>query len=263
MSNSTLAIAKQVLSERQRAFLRPAYYRILGWKNALLQPAITPLPKRVFTSPSLRFRLEFFQAAQIFLRVNRINGSYLEFGCHEANTFRMALNTLGQHSGPNRISNFWAFDSFEGMPEPQGIDKQKIWRAAMNTTGEELFKKITRKDSYRIKSVKGFYEHSLPGFVLPHDQYPALAYLDCDYYSSTREVLDWLGPHLRHGCILAFDDWDCYFADGERGQRKAFTEFRQAQQGRLEFVDFMKINSGGMAFICIESAKVGTDFPGY
>lgn len=263
MSNPIVSTAKRLMSERQRAFLRPVYYRFLNWSNAMRQPAITPLPRKVFSAPSLRFRLEFFQAAQIFLRVNRINGSYLEFGSHEANTFRMALNTLGQHNAPNRISHFWAFDSFEGMPEPEGIDKQKIWRAAMNITSEQAFRRINRKDGYRIKTVKGFYEHSLPGVALPYDQYPALAYLDCDYYSSTRQVLDWIGPYLRHGCILAFDDWDCYFADNERGQRKAFHEFCQAQRGRLQFIEFMKINSGGMAFICLESDKVGSDFPGY
>lgn len=263
MNDVIVSFAKRVLSKRQRAFVRPAYYLVLNWVLTLKQPAITPLPKKVFAVPTLKFRLEFFQAAQIFLRVNRINGSYLEFGSHEANTFRMALNTIGQHNAPNRISEFWAFDSFEGMPEPEGIDKQKIWRSAMNCTSEESFRHINRKDAYRVKTVRGFYEHSLPSLQLTPYQYPALAYLDCDYYSSTSQVLAWLGQYLRHGCILAFDDWDCYFSDDERGQRKAFREFKESQKGRLEFVEFMKFNSGGMAFICLESSKVGSDFLGY
>lgn len=225
---------KNLLSPQQRAFVRPIYYRWVNWRDAIKYPAITPLHKAVFEKPALRFRLEFYQAAQIFLRVNRINGSYLEFGSHEANTFRMALNTLGMHGQPNRITHFLAFDSFEGMPEPTGIDRQKIWRAAMNATGEETFKKITRKDIYRVTTVKGFYKHSLLKINLPDDQYPALAYLDCDYYTSTREVLNWLGKYLRHGYILAFDDWDCYFADNSRGQRKAFLEFKaKKMMGRL------------------------------
>src|SRR5580700_6021080 len=73
---------------------------------------ISHLPDiRIF---SLKARHEFFQAAQYYLQINRIDGAYLEFGSHEANTFRMALNTLGTYNRPNKITHFYAFDSFEG-----------------------------------------------------------------------------------------------------------------------------------------------------
>ena len=98
MNNSIVSIGKRLLNERQRKYVRPVYYRFANWINKLKEPAITPLPANVFKAPSLRFRLEFFQAAQTYLRVNRINGSYLEFGSHEANTFLMALNTLGKYN---------------------------------------------------------------------------------------------------------------------------------------------------------------------
>lgn len=263
MSNQLVTTIKNLLSPQLRGIVRPIYYRLVNLTNSLKQPPITRLHRAVFTAPELQFRLKFFQAAQIYLRVNRINGSYLEFGSHEANTFRIALNTLGMHGQPNHISHFWAFDSFEGMPEPTGIDKQKIWRVSMNTTSEESFKKITRKDAYRVTTVKGFYDKSLPTVSLSKDQYPALAYLDCDYYTSTRDVLNWLTKYLRHGCLLAFDDWDCYFADNDRGQRKAFLEFSSKMVEQFEFVEFMKFDSGGMAFVCLEKSKIGTDFSGY
>ncbi len=262
-TNSIIELGKRVLSERQRAFVRPIYYAVQNRARRLASPAVTPLPGNIDANPALRFRFDFFQAAQEYLQVNRIDGSYLEFGCHEANTFRMALNALGSHGKPNRITGFWAFDSFGGMPEPEGIDKQKIWRGQMNYTSEQKFRAITRRDAHRVTTVKGFYEDSLKTVELPEDQYPALTYIDCDYYSSTKQVLDWLGKVLRHGCLVAFDDWDCYFGDDERGQRKAFREFADAQRGRLEFAPFMKINSGGMSFICLETDKQGTDFEGY
>jgi len=253
---------KRQLSEPYKSILRDFYYSYLRWVSSLTETKITPLPKKVKHIPSLRFRYDFFQAAQMFLQVNRIDGSYLEFGSHEVNTFRMALNTLGKYNKPNDISHFWAFDSFSGMPEPEGIDKQKIWRVSMNFTSEENFQKTVRRDAHRVSTVKGFYSDSLLGFTLPSNQWPALVYIDCDYYSSTVDVLNWVGPYLRHGCLIAFDDWDCYFGDDNRGQRLAFREFREALVGKFQFTEFMKINSGGMSFICLEVSKIGSNFEG-
>lgn len=262
MLNRTVTFVKKILGPSQRDAIRPLYYRLLGIARKLQEPTITPLPPKVNHVPSLRFRLDFFNAAQMFLQVNRIDGSYLEFGSHEVNTFRMALNTIGAHGRPNRITHFYAFDSFAGMPEPTGIDKQKIWRAAMNFTSQERFRAITRRDAYRTTSVKGFFKDVLPEFKLPPGQNPALVYIDCDYYESTKDVLEWVGPYLRHGTLIAFDDWDCYFGDYARGQRRAFSEFRESMKERLEFLDFMKIASGGMAFICLKKDKIGTSFEG-
>lgn len=262
MLNKVVIFVKQILGPAQKDAIRPIYYHLLGLARWVRKPAITPLPDKIHRVPQLRFRLDFFNAAQLFLQVNRIDGSYLEFGSHEVNTFRMALNTIGAHGLPNRITHFYAFDSFAGMPEPTGIDKQKIWRASMNFTSQDRFRSITRRDAYRTTSVKGFFKDSLPGFLLPAGHLPALVYIDCDYYESTKDVLEWLAPYLRHGTLLAFDDWDCYFGDYARGQRRAFAEFKEKLAERLIFLDFMKILSGGMAFICLEKNKVGTDFEG-
>ena len=57
--------------------------------------------------------------------------------------------------------------SFEGMPEPEGIDKQKIWEKGLNTTSIEDFKKMfIEKDLHRMKIVKGFYNEVLKDFKL-------------------------------------------------------------------------------------------------
>jgi O-methyltransferase len=240
--------------------------------KALIKPLVPPPVRRLIRkvipnrppsrpiSPLPDIRI-FSLRARYYLQVNRIDGAYLEFGSHEANTFRMALNTLGTYNRPNKITHFYAFDSFEGMPEPEGLDKQKIWRAGMNSTGEARFRELTLLDAHRVTTVKGFYNDSLSHFSLPPDRYPALAYLDCDYYSSTKEVLTFLSGYLRHGVILAFDDWDCYFADPQRGQRLAFSEFAESHS-QFHLEPWRVIPSGGMAFIVLERAKIGTDFQG-
>ena len=95
----------------------------------------------------------------------------------------------------------------------------------MNATTEEKFRNICRKDLHRITTVKGFYEDSLVKYSWNPEQRIVLAYVDCDYYSSTKTVLNFLSDKINHGMILAFDDWNCYYGDYERGQRKAFQEY--------------------------------------
>ena len=52
-----------------------------------------------------------------------------------------------------------------------------------------------------------------------------LALIDCDLYSSTVSVLDFLDNLLQDGSILMFDDWNCFGKSDERGERRAFREF--------------------------------------
>ena len=221
---------------------------------------ITSLPKGYKKNFSLTARYNFFKRAQYYLQVNRIDGVYLEFGSHEANTFRLALNTLGLPKKPNHISKFYAFDSFEGMPEPEGIDKQKIWRRGMNFTSKEKFLNIVKKDLHRVEVVKGFYDVTLSNFKLKNNEKVALAYIDCDYYSSTKYCLKFIKDNMKnmqHGCLIAFDDWDCYYSDAMRGQRLAFSEFEKELVKTHKFEILCDIVSGGKCFVALELDKCG------
>lgn len=223
----------------------------------LATPRISPPRPSEELDANLRQTFIWFELAQKFLQVNRIDGVYAEFGTHGVNTFRFALNTLGRYGRPNHIGHFYAFDSFEGMPEPEGIDRQKIWRQGMNCTSLDAFQAACRLDLHRITTVKGFYHDTLPKMQWDNDHVIALAYIDVDYYSSTRDVLKFIQDKLQHGSIIAFDDWNCYYADSMRGQRLACSEFQQeiAGKGRLE--PYLPIGFGGMSFIYQEMDKLG------
>jgi O-methyltransferase len=227
------------------------------FRSKLIDPKITPLSNNAKRNFGQLQRLHFFQSAQIYLQVNRIDGIYLEFGSHGLNTFRMALNILGSYNKPNKIFKFIAFDSFEGMPEPEGIDAQKIWKKSMNFTTLESFHATMKFDRHRVEAVKGFYNLTLPFYNFDRNQKIALAYIDCDYYSSTKDVLNFLKDKISHGTLLAFDDWDCYYADPKRGQRLAFDEFKNETSNLFSYENFRIIDSGGMSFICHEKNKVG------
>src|SRR5262245_37764037 len=63
-------------------------------------------------------RKEFFRRAFKALQFNGIQGDYAEFGCHGGMTFSLAYRAANK---VRRHSMFWAFDSFAGLPPPQGL----------------------------------------------------------------------------------------------------------------------------------------------
>jgi len=58
----------------------------------------------------------FFRRAFDFVTDNRVRGDYHEYGCHRCRTFRMALTEARRHNLLDM--KFFAFDSFEGLPDP-------------------------------------------------------------------------------------------------------------------------------------------------
>ena len=54
---------------------------------------------------------------------------------------------------------------------------------------------------------------------------PGIIHIDCDLYTSTISVLKFLKPLLVSGSILLFDDYYCYPANQNLGQKKAINEF--------------------------------------
>jgi hypothetical protein len=145
------------------------------------------------------------------------------------------------------------------MPEPKGIDKEKIWRGGMNFTSEKALMEICRLDAYRTTAIKGFYEDSLQKYRWNHEHKIVLAYVDSDYYASAVEVLKFIKDKLAHGAIIAFDDWNCYYGDPERGEKKAFSEFKVQMGEATCFEPFLPISFGGMSYIYLKKELMGKD----
>ena len=53
----------------------------------------------------------------------------------------------------------------------------------------------------------------------------AIVMIDCDLYSSTKEVLKFITPLLVDGSILIFDDWYAYKGSPFKGERRATSEW--------------------------------------
>jgi Macrocin-O-methyltransferase (TylF) len=54
---------------------------------------------------------------------------------------------------------------------------------------------------------KGWFQDTLPPFVAAHpNEAVAMLHVDCDIYSSTVTILQNIGPMLRTGSVIVYDD---------------------------------------------------------
>ncbi|NIT13990.1 MAG: hypothetical protein GTN99_07055 [Candidatus Dadabacteria bacterium] len=133
------------------------------------------------------------------------------------------------------LKGFVGYDSFEGLPclrpGDEGYGAFYAGRFA-NVDYAELCERLPF-----ARFEKGWFKDTLP----KEEIYPiAIAHIDCDIYSSTVEVLDFLKPRLVDGAVLLFDDWFCYKGRSDKGERKAWLEsglkaqeyFNYAVQGK-------------------------------
>ena len=145
---------------------------------------------------------------------------------------RLHIRKAGEQTSAVNCCKLWSFDSFRGLP-PQASpeDEHRVWVEGSMSTGLDEFRAICRRngisDDHYI-TVPGYYEDTIAqedkiGLPLPNDV--ALAYIDCDLYSSTKTVLRFLSSRMKHGMILALDDYYCYSPRTLSGKRLACLEF--------------------------------------
>ena len=158
-----------------------------------------------------------------------VSGDYYEFGLFRGYTFLEAY----KHCKELNLDsvNFYGFDSFEGLPEAEGIDQVdgRFFKGQFACSRPAVEKSLQQSgvNLDEIHLIEGYYEDSLTDQLhSEHDFKPvSVALLDCDYYSSTVTALTWLDRYIQNGSILLFDDWFSYGENEELGQQKAFAEF--------------------------------------
>lgn len=220
---------------------------------------VLDLRDKVLFQPSWRektCRQEFFYNAFNALAFNGIDGDYAEFGCWGGMTFALAYHESRRHQHQAKL---WAFDSFQGLPASRDErDQHPMWKEGILATSLDAFHGICAskgipKEAYKV--VQGFYEHSLT--MLSPDDEPrniALAYVDCDLYSSTKTVLQFLEPRLKHGMIVAFDDYFCWSPSQIAGERRAMLELL-ARHTRWALVPFFPFGWHGNSFV-VEDRRI-------
>lgn len=166
----------------------------------------------------------------------QIDGDYLEFGVYRGNSFILAAS-LAEKYGMRKM-RYFAFDSFEGLPEAEG----KKFNRGDYRCSEENFIRMIRKAGvslHRVVSVKGWYSESLTSDTKRKYELDraTVIHVDCDLYSSTKLVLAFVEDVIQVGTILIFDDWYAFSNETDRedfGEQKAFNEWTL----RCAFEDF-------------------------
>jgi O-methyltransferase len=248
MSNP-LRLIYNSLPESWKAVARYIWSR-LPWRNQAKQRRWVTDTYHAFGRQE---RQRIFLSIARFLHINRpITGYYFEFGCNEANTVRMAWDAFHHLFDLTYVG----FDSFEGLPEISKIDEQAIWEKGKLAYAEQKFIDTAIAHGIpknRLVTIPGFYDKSLTASLAQEllPQKAAVIYVDCDLYTSTVSVLNWIPNFLQIGTVIVFDDWNCFCADPDRGERRAWREFLEVRPN-LKFEPFVS-TAEGQAFIFVGS----------
>jgi predicted O-methyltransferase YrrM len=141
-------------------------------------------------------------------------GMALEFGVYTGSTLEVIAQVRDHGS-------VYGFDSFEGLPEE--------WRPGFPAG---TFAVDDRPDVPGAELVVGRFDDTLPGFLAGHPGPVDFLHVDCDLYSSTKTVLDHVGPRLHPGSVVVFDEYLNYPGWPEH-EHKAWLEY--VEQTGLKF----------------------------
>jgi predicted O-methyltransferase YrrM len=143
-------------------------------------------------------------------------GLALEFGVFSGKTLRVIADA-------RKDGRVYGFDSFEGLPE--------AWRAGFPAGA---FATGTIPETPGAELVVGWFDATLPQFLVDHTDPVDFVHVDCDLYSSTKTVLDLIGRRLRPGSVLIFDEYFNY-PGWQEHEHKAWMEYAERTGTRFVF----------------------------
>jgi len=85
-------------------------------------------------------------------------------------------------------------------------------------------------DDPRVRFFKGWFGCTLPQYQLPEHE-TMFVNCDADLHSSTKTILDYIGPYIRPGDYLYFDEFH-----HSNHERRAFEEFLESSGFRVRMV---------------------------
>ena len=141
----------------------------------------------------------------------------LEFGVFKGETIN--------HIAASCSQTVYGFDSFEGLPEK--------WRDGYS----KGFFKVSKLPDVRsnVTLIKGWFDVTLPEFINNRKQLVSLLHIDCDLYSSTKTIFNYLAPYLQSGCVIVFNEYFNY-PGWKDGEYKAFQEFIDSSELDYDYI---------------------------
>ncbi|MBK7422030.1 MAG: class I SAM-dependent methyltransferase [Propionivibrio sp.] len=216
---------------------------------------LADLYSRLNTLEYRSFNRRFYAVEQCaeYLVSAGLDGDYLEFGVYQGATFSHAFQWISPHF---KDMKFWAFDSFEGLPKPQGLDSANGYAGnfhekEFSCSKEEFTRSIHAKgvDLGKVTMVKGWFSETLtPQHAQEYAiKRIAMAWIDCDLYESTVPVLDFITPYLVVGTVIVFDDWRCFRNHPDFGEQRACREWLETNK-QIQLAELFSYGCCGMVF---------------
>jgi predicted O-methyltransferase YrrM len=137
----------------------------------------------------------------------------------------VSINHLAKMTG----QRVFGFDSFEGLPE-RWWDGWKV--------GAFAVPKLPRVRP-NVTLIKGWFNQTLPGFLMDNPGDVGFLHVDSDLYSSAKTIFELLGPRLKPGTVIVFDEYFNY-PEWEQGEHKAFTEFLSQTGYSVEYLGYAR-----------------------
>lgn len=162
-----------------------------------------------------------------FKRMPPIGCDWAEFGVWMGSSAEFYLSQL-----PDNVY-LYLFDSFEGLPEDWKFRDGTIFQPK----GDYKLENPPTFTDPRVKVIVGWFRDTLPKFAREHKSPLALLHIDCDLYSSTKEVLVSMNKLVVPNTILIFDDFYNYGGEGwKEHSYKAFQEFVSENSRDYEYL---------------------------
>ena len=213
------------------------------------------------------------QKAANIMAAEKVEGDYLEFGVFAGSSFirsyKIIKNVFEQHQKINagrtgtdaaEIKKIWdkmrffAFDSFQGLPEISGCDIQTSdFSEGKWASTEKVFMKnidMAGIPAEKVVTVAGWFEETCKNEtrLKLNMKKASIVNIDCDLYASAKAALNFVGPLLTDGTVIVFDDWYCFRGNPKLGEQRAFNEWRETMVGWI-FTEYQKEGPWKNSFI--------------
>lgn len=230
------------------------------------------LPDGVSSDLNRNDRVGAVHRAWGYVFTSQMEGAYYEMGVSRGATFRASYQTyqiifnwqqqqlLSDEPWRRQVAaqyahfrhHFYAFDTFEGIPEND--EGNPTFPGGACACSLEEFTRLNREagvvEGPTVRYFRGTFKDiaAREAPVLPSLQPAAIVNIDCDLYVSTLDALGIVAPHFMQGTVILADDWNTDFARRDKGERRAFSEFLDAHP-EWSFEPWCAYHFTGQAFL--------------
>lgn len=204
--------------------VRRVYYKYYA-RNLLFELQVRARADSADYAEAHMTEASVFEDGDAFLRyclARAPAGAVLEFGVATGRS----IGVLARASEGRLVHGF---DSFEGLPED--------WTGHVERRGAFSRKGALPKVPANVRLHKGWFKDTIGTWLAANPDKLGFVHVDCDIYSSTRDVLWSLRERLQVGSVIVFDEYFNY-PNWRQHEARALKEFVAEFGVRYRYIAF-------------------------